>query len=76
MELEADAEAALLVCPRSPALASANQKSRESMSSAVTARREKHTARIADCEPVVFQAVSKNVVLNTANTMKSEFLSA
>ena len=29
VELEADAEAALLVCPRSPALASANQKPQE-----------------------------------------------
>lgn len=50
VELEADAEATLLVCPRSPALASANQKSQESMSNAFITQREKYTASTADCE--------------------------
>lgn len=59
VELEADAEAALLVCPRSPTLASANQKSQESMSNAVRPQKEKHTASTADCKLCAFQVVSE-----------------
>ena len=39
VELEADAEAALLVCPRSPALVSANPKAQESVSNVITLQR-------------------------------------
>lgn len=73
MELEADAEAALLVCPRSPALASANQKFREGMSNSRTPQRGKHIASTADCELCGLPSCVWNVVLSVANALKFDF---
>lgn len=49
VELEADAEAALLVCPRSPALVSANPKSRESVSNVTPQRAQVHCSTRTQC---------------------------
>lgn len=74
VELEADAEAALLVCPRSPALASEIQSSKTQHEQRSDPHREEE--HCSSCRPscVAFQTGSWNAGVNMANSMKYELL--